>query len=106
MEKTLFLKEALQIMKRLDNEKNPIAFNLKVRQYNRQTKNGGKIKIYENVTLLQQAKNKNASGDCKQAISPPRHWENRTRNIKLQNGDIQKIHILFIIELNGQKVVY
>lgn len=101
MEKTLFLKEALQIMKCLDNQKNPIPFNLKVRQYNRQSKNGGKIKYYENVTLLQQAKNKNASGG-----SPPRHWENRTRNIKLQNGDIQKIHILFIIELNGQKVVY
>lgn len=97
MEKTLFLKEALQIMKCLDNQKNPIPFNLKVRQYNRQSKNGGKIKYYENVTLLQKPQN---------TTSVARHWENRTRNIKLKNGDIQKIHILFIIELNGQKVVY
>lgn len=102
MEKTIFLKDVLNEMKKLDIHKNPISFHLKVRQYNRQTKQGGKVKIYENATLLQQSKEQK----LKKRATNPNHWENRTRNIKLPNDSIEKIHILFIIEFNGQKVIY
>ncbi|MCQ4039738.1 hypothetical protein [Riemerella anatipestifer] len=36
----------------------------------------------------------------------PNHFANRTRNIKLPDGQIKKINILFIQEYNGKKVVY
>lgn len=36
----------------------------------------------------------------------PNHWENRTRNIKLENGEIKKINILFVDSFNGKKVVF
>ncbi|GIM61133.1 hypothetical protein CAPN008_11830 [Capnocytophaga canis] len=101
MEKTMFLKDVLKEMKKLDILKNPIPFSLKVRQYNRQNKSGGKIKSYENVTLLQQPQKTD-----KIAVKNPNHWENKTRNIKLANKKIEKINILFIIEFNGRKVVY
>lgn len=97
----MFLKDVLQEMKKLDVHKKPIPFSLKVRQYNRQNKSGGKVKFYENATLMQQPKKTD-----KEILKNPNHWENRTRNIKLPNKKIEKISILFIIEFNGQKVVY
>ena len=101
MEKTIFLKDVLTKMKQLDFSKNLVPFTIKVRQYNRQNKNGGKIKVYENVTLLQRPKKlKN------EVFKNHNHWENRTRNIKLPTKKIEKIHILFIIEFNGKKVLY
>lgn len=103
MKKTLFLKEVLMKMKALDSYKNPIPFSLKVRQYNRQSRSGGKIKYYENVTYLTPSPLSKREG---KDTRNPNHWKNRTRNIKLQSGEIQKIHILFIIEFNGKKVVY
>ena len=36
----------------------------------------------------------------------PHHFQNKTRNIRLPNGERRKIHIRFIIEFNGQKVIY
>lgn len=101
MNEKIHLKDMLSDMKKLDSQKNPVPFSLSVRTFNRQNHSGGKLIVYHNVTLLQQAKNKNACGG-----SPPRHWENRTRNIKLPNGQIKKISILFIIAYNGKNVVF
>lgn len=101
MEKKIFLREVLTEMKKLDTLKNPIPFDLKVRQYNRQNKTGGKIKTYKNVTLLQQPKKSE-----KEKIKDANHWQNKTRNIKLPNKKIEKINILFIIEFNNKKVIY
>jgi hypothetical protein len=36
----------------------------------------------------------------------PNHFDNRTRNIELPSGEIKKIRIDFIIEINGNKVIY
>lgn len=99
MEK-IYLKDVLSDMRKLDAAKNAIPFSLAVRSFNKQNKFGGKLTIYQNVTLLQQPKNK------KDFDKNPNHWENRTRNIKLQNGEIKKINILFITLYNGKEVVY
>jgi hypothetical protein len=33
------------------------------------------------------------------------HFQNRTRNIELENGDIRKIHLRLIDSINGKKVL-
>ncbi|MFK8302703.1 hypothetical protein ACI75Y_07300 [Capnocytophaga stomatis] len=99
MEK-IFLKEVLSQMRKLDEAKNPIPFSLGVRTFNKQNGYGGKLVVYPNAVLMQQPKNK------KDFERDPHHWENRTRNIKLQNGEIKKINILFITHFNGKEVIY
>lgn len=97
MNEKITLKEVLYQMKKLDNNKNPVPFSIAVRSFNKQNNTGGKLIVYHNVTLMQTAKSKKSVAN---------HWENRTRNIKLPNGEIKKINILFIISYNGKKVVY
>ena len=36
----------------------------------------------------------------------PNHWQNKTRNLKLSDGTIKKICILFIVAFNGKEVIY
>lgn len=97
MEKKIFLKDVLLDMKKLDSQKNPVVFSLAVRSFNKQNNTGGKLIVYHNVTLMQTAKIKKSVAN---------HWENRTRNIKLPNGEIKKINILFIVSYNGKEVIY
>ena len=100
MVEKIFLKEALSEMRKLDAEKKPIPFSLAVRTYNQQNGFGGKFLIYHNTTLMQQPKAK------KDFEKNPNQWENKTRNIKLADGKIKKIIILFIVAFNGKEVVY
>ena len=109
----LFLKEALKVLSLKDREGKPFPFDLRYRTFNSQTKKGGKIKEYKGVKHLPGAK-----GETKLSLSPeaifasekpsrnPSHFDNRTRNIELPTGEIKKIRIDFIIEINGQKVIY
>lgn len=96
------LSAVLQQMKKLDFFKNPVPFSVSVRSFDKKNEKGGKLLTFENVTLLQQAK----TPKKKETTKNPNHWKNRTRNIKLPNGEIKKINILFIIRFNGCKVVY
>jgi len=111
MKKNIFLNDVLKKMKERKNDGSPVKFNIKVREYNRQNKTGGKLKEYRNVNLVMADKTKKISALKKlQHVSAerkfPNHWKNRTRNIELPNGDIRKINILLITEFNGQKVIY
>ena len=96
----VFLKDVLAEMRKLDERKKPIPFTITVRTYNRQNRFGGKLCIYHGATLMQQPRNK------KNFEKNPNHWENKTRNIKLHNGTIKKICILFIVAFNGKEVIY
>ena len=100
MVEKIFLKDALAEMRKLDTEKKPIPFSLAVRTYNKQNRFGGKLLIYHNATLMQQPKGK------KDFEKNPNHWNNKTRNIKLADGTIKKIIILFIVAFNGKEVIY
>lgn len=116
MEGTVYLKEVLEQMRKLDTNGRAVRFDISVRTFNRQTKKGGKLKVYNNVKLvmnekgvdrdsiyaLQNFKNGTAVRDRKN----PRHFQNKTRNIRLESGEVKKIHINYIIEFNGKKVVY
>lgn len=103
----MFLREVLEEMRKLDAKKNPVPFPIKVRSFSVQNKTGGSLNHYPNATLLQAPKKKGIKRlKMETPFKNPNHWENRTRNIKLENGEIKKINILFIIEFNGCKVVY
>ena len=98
--KKIFLKDALIEMRKLDERKNSVPFSITVRTYNKQNRFGGKLCTYHGATLMQQPRNK------KDFEKNPNHWENKTRNIKLHNGTIKKICILFIVAFNGKEVIY
>ena len=73
----VFLKDVLAEMRKLDERKKPIPFTITVRTYNKQ-----------------------------EFEKNPNHWQNKTRNLKLSDGTIKKICILFIIAFNGKEVIY
>ncbi|MGD1319531.1 hypothetical protein [Chryseobacterium sp. 2R14A] len=99
MEKTMFLSEVLEKMKEAN-------FTLEVRTFNRYNKTGGKTVIYSNVELLRPPKKKGLQRLADPTpFKNPNHFENRTRNIKLEDGTIKTIHIIFIIRFNGIKVI-
>lgn len=97
--KTITLKQMCQQMARLDAQKNPVAFSLKIWEFNTQNKRAGTLREYKGVTLMQKGRGNPYEKN-------PNHWENRTRNLKLPEGGIKKIHIIFVKEFNGITVVY
>ena len=99
VEKIIYLKEVLKQMKKLDKHKEPIPFDIVVREFNKQNKSAGKLKEYNECKLMQK-------GRFRKYVKNPNHWENRTRNVKLPNGDIKTIHTIFIVKFNGKKVVF
>ncbi len=91
----MFLKEVLEKMK-----EGP--FTLEMRTFNRYNKSGGKTIFYENCELLRPPKKKGLVRlSDPTPFKNPNHFENRTRNIKLPDGDIKTIHIIYIIRFNG-----
>ncbi len=105
MQKTMFLREVLQEMKKLDHSKNPVPFSITVRTYNQQNKVGGRLVTWNNATLMQAPKTKGKIRlSQKIEFKNPNHFINRTRNLKTSEG-IKKIHILFITKFNGYDVI-
>lgn len=115
-EETIYLRDALALMKTLDADGRAVPFSLKTRTFQRNSKTGGNIRFYEKAKMVMAEENPHTdSVKSLQYVSKPRpimrknpnHFENKTRNIKtLPQGDIKRINIRFIIEMNGQKVIY
>lgn len=103
-------------MRTLDADGRAPFFDIKVRTLQRNSKRGGALRHYEKAKMVMAEENPNANTVEALRIKPrvkpvfsksPNHFENKTRNIKVMpQGDIKKINIRFIIELNGQKVIY
>jgi hypothetical protein len=113
------LKEALRQMEATDLKTGKfIPFDLKYCQFSRMRAEGGKIIEYKHVVLSsdkdqpteQPQSADKANLDVKQGASNisrnPYHRRNKTRNIKLLNGDIRKIRFRGILEFNNQQVLY
>lgn len=101
----LTLKNALKIFN-LKNEKGMyLPFNIQYRTFNEQTKSGGKLKTYIGVKYLPEALKPDNAHDNYQ-LKSPNHYDNRTRNIELNTGEIRKLKIDFIISINNIKVIY
>ncbi len=111
MKNEITLSDALKIIDATDHNGSAIPFDISFRSLNRQSKTGGKLYEYKQVIKYVKVKSKNpnylaiAQSSTKRKRNP-NHFENRTRNVQLQNGDIRTIHIRLIISINGQKVIY
>lgn len=99
------MSEALKIFNLRDANMMFVPFDIKYRTFNEQTKQGGKLKEYNDVKYLPEAKVKEEVSSEIHAKTP-NHYKNRTRNIELPNGEIKKIRIDFIISINNTKVIY
>lgn len=124
MEETISLKAALAIIDKKDKEGNAYPFDITFRSLQRNSKTGGKLYEYKQVKKIR-AKVDNLKTKSSLRFSStkthflikevqtqviakknPNHFENRTRNLELQNGKPRKIHIRLIISINGKKVIY
>jgi hypothetical protein len=105
MQKTMFLREVLTEMKKLDENKNPVPFSITVRTYNQQNKVGGRLVTWDNATLMQPPKTPGKIRlSQKIDFKNPNHFKNHTRNLKTNLGK-KKINILFITMFNGYDVI-
>jgi hypothetical protein len=111
---TKFLSDVVVQMRSLDSDGKAIPFSIAVRTFQSFSKTGGALNKYPAAKLVMQEKFKNKDSIRSLRTAPrkkvdrknPHHFQNKTRNIKLPNGQIKKIHINNIIEFNGVKVVY
>lgn len=73
--------------------------SISFRTFNETAKSGGSLKYYDSVTFLPVTSKKiNKSKN-------PLHAYNRTRNIKLPDGSIKKVHLDFIVSINDFKII-
>jgi hypothetical protein len=109
---TVSFSECLEIINLKDKKGNSFPFDADVYTYNKNSKKGGVLKHYKSVKLLAwekqertlQGLTKSASTEVR-ATKNPNHFQNRTRNIELPNGEIKKIHLRLIDSINGKKVL-
>tara|TARA_R110002124_G_scaffold193013_1_gene360283 strand:- start:10 stop:360 length:351 start_codon:yes stop_codon:yes gene_type:complete len=112
---TIYLKDVLQQMKTPDKDGQAVPFSMKTRTLNRYTKQGGKLKTYPEARLVMKEKQERITDVIAlRSMAPrvikerknPHHFDNKTRNIRLANGEKRKIHIRYIIDFNDKKVIY
>lgn len=104
-------------MEQTDAKGYPVRFSLVVWSYSETRGIGGEELHYSNV-CLNDVKSK-AEPTIKEEFrrhkpvivtdatpKNPNHWDNGTRNIRLENGQIRKIHIRFIKSFNQMQIIY
>jgi hypothetical protein len=94
--------DMIRQMNHKDKDGTPTPFSLKVVTLDINRKTGGDIlSIPAAIIDRQKAKAQKANSRT------PRHYENRTRNIKIvSSGEIRKIHPRLIIEFNNKTVFH
>ena len=112
MVKHIFLRQVLSEMEKIGPDKKPVLFEIECRTFNSNNKSGGALKKYK-CRLLVKTKSKGKifnpyEHDYRvfRTRKNPKHWDNRTRNVELENGMIRKIKILYITKFNGTPVAY
>jgi len=116
-EETIYINEVLEIMRTPNLEGRAIPFHITYRTFNRNSKTGGKWKSHKNAKLVM--KEKGIDPHSVQALlhfkpsekkklirKNPNHYEHKTRNIRLENGEMTKIHYKYIETFNGKNVLY
>ena len=102
--------DALNLMRDVDGEGNPVPFSVQYVTHNRLSKVGGEIiEIPKAVVCVAFRKGKVVYDTRpKTALKrDPQHYLNSTRNFHIVGTDnIRKCNIRLIIQFNGQKVVW
>lgn len=105
----ILMRDALRLMQEKDELGNYKPFSFLYSTFSRKRKDGGKLRFYENTTLTDEATGDVPALQSKESVKVgrnPYHRRNKTRNVKLANGEINKIYFRFILEFNGQTIVY
>jgi hypothetical protein len=116
-EQTIYLNEVLKIMRTPNEEGRAVRFDISYRTLNRNSKTGGKLKVRKNAKLMMKEEGLDPNSTYalrhfmpKEKVETfkksPQHYQNKTRNIRLENGNIRKLHINHIITFNDKKVIY
>lgn len=100
----LTLREALAIMRKVDERGYPIPFSIKWCTLDQQRGTGGMLKE------LKKARMSGHERKRAEELERPRkrtqyHYQNQTRNIVDLQGDITKVHIQLIVRINGIRVL-
>lgn len=105
--------EVIAIIDRVDKEGRPFPFDISFRTIQRNSKTGGKLITYKGVKKYVPRKFQKSKASQVKDVQElpgikrnPNHFENRTRNLELQNGEIKKVKIRHIISLNGKIMHY
>ncbi len=102
--------DALNLMRDVDGDGNPVPFSVQYVTHNRQSKIGGElIDIPKAVVCVTVRKGKIVYDTRpKTAVKRnPNHHQNSTRNFNIVGTDqIRKCNIRLITKFNGQKVVW
>lgn len=114
MKNTIFLKDVQKIFDAKFPNGDPVPFDIEVFKYSRTNKTGGELITYNNVTkstrkeLLKSNLNKTRILELFDEVKHrnPMHFKNKTRCIKLPNGDIRKLSFICIKTINNQEVIY
>lgn len=93
-------------MRKVDKNGNPIPFDITWCTCDVARKTGGEL-IRLNKAYLSGAEIKRATDleKSQKASKRQNHFGNATRNIKNALGDLKKVHIYLILELNGKTVL-
>lgn len=110
------LKDALKEMETPDATGMPRLFDLKVISWDFQRGKGGELLEFNQVSLTDvkfsvfgEAKiniNAREKPTTVTIYKDPNHKENKTKNVRLRNGQIRKVHIRFMTEYNGKQIMY
>jgi len=107
------LKQGLAILNEKDEKGTLIPFDLMCRTFNATSKKGGKLKSYSGARLLLEKNPNSIHRDTIDNILIPikktknaNHFQNRTRNIELNDRSVVSIRIDFIISINNKEIIY
>ena len=106
------LRDALNVMRAVDADEEPVPFSLKVVEYNEQLGTGGGFFEVERAILTQSGKKSQKKGrfneillEKEKILKNPNHFDNLTLNITLlPSRNIRKIHVHLITRINGERL--
>lgn len=104
------LKNALELMEKMEGF-NQVPFDIEYCSFSKSRGTGGEIISLKGVTLNKLKSDEKMSPAIQTKIAvrserQPAHFQNKTRNVTLPNAEIRKLHIRFILKINGLTVVY
>mgnify|MGYP000432166516 CR=1 FL=1 len=103
------LTEALDIMEQTDRQGRPVPFTVVVDKFDSKTNTTSGRVTYDKVELVMPNKSftrnfKSLTTQDYIARKNPHHFENLTRNIRVDGEELRKIHIHCILYINDKKV--
>jgi hypothetical protein len=100
------LTDALKVMRQTDKNGNPIPFSICWCTADKSRKTGGELKRLNKAYMSgAEIRRVGQMEEGERRSKRQNHFGNATRNIKDPEGNLKKVHIYLILELNGMTVL-